>query len=182
LSAQISSREKLLATIVGGVVVLFISAFVVDYFLKNQVRLRGELARNTAAVAAMRRSLSERAMWEERDAWVTAKQPKLTVSDDVAGGQLLNFVKEAAKKNAVQIISQSLRLPASQPEYQSISVELETTSTWPSLIGFMRELQGPEQFLVFESATMKVDDKDATQMRGNFKVAKWFAPRTTAAR
>ncbi len=177
MSTQLSSREKLLATIVGVAVVLFLSAFVVDYFLKNQSRLRNELARNTAAVAAMRRSLSERAIWEERDAWITANQPKLTVSDDVAGGQLLNSVKEVAKKNSVQINSQSLRLPANVPEGHSISVDMEVTSTWPSLIGFMRELQAPEQFVVFETAALKVDEKDATQMRGNFRVAKWFAPR-----
>jgi len=130
----------------------------------------------------MRRSLGERAMWEERDAWITAKQPKLTVSDDVAGGQLLNYVKDVAKKNAVQINSQSLRLPTNQPEYHSISVDMEVTATWPSLIGFLRELQGPEQFIVFESANLKVDDKDATQMRAAFRVAKWFAPRGIAAR
>ncbi len=125
----------------------------------------------------MRRQLAEKPLWDQRDAWLQSKQPKLASSEDVAGGQLLDRVKDIAKKNAVQIVTQSLRLPAHLREYSSISVELETTSTWPSLIGFMHALQGPEQFIVFEGADLKVDDKDATQMRGNFKIAKWFAPK-----
>jgi hypothetical protein len=175
--SQLSSREKTLATIVGLAAFIFVTVLVVDYFLKNQTRLRSELARNTGAIVAMRRQLAERPMWEQREAWLQAKQPKLASSDDVAGGQLLDAVKELAKKNAVQVVTQSLRLPAHLPEYSSISVELETTSTWPSVIGFLRDLQGPEQFIVLEGANLKIDDKDATQMRGSFKIAKWFAPK-----
>jgi hypothetical protein len=174
---QMTARERALATIVGIVAFLMVSYFVVDYFLKNQTRLRTDLERNTAALALMHRQLGERAMWDRRDAWLQGKQPKLNSSEDVAGGQLLENVKEIAKKNAVQIGNQALRPPAQNPEYSSISVEIETTSTWPSLIGFMREVQGPDQFMVFEAADLKIDDKDATQMRGNFKVAKWFAPK-----
>jgi len=174
---MMTSRERGLAMIVGAIGFVALNAFVVDYFLKNQTRLQTELARNTAAISAMRRQLAEKPLWDQRDAWLQAKQPRLSSSEDVAGGQLLEHVKDVTKKNAVQIVTQSLRLPAHLADYSAISVELETTSTWPSMIGFMRELQGPEQFTVFEAADLKVDDKDATQMRGNFKIAKWFAPK-----
>lgn len=177
MSTQISAREKTLAVIVGLLGFVIVNVFVVDYFLKNQTRLRSELTRNTAAIATMRRQLAERPLWEEREKWLAAKQPKLTTSEDVAGGQLLDTVKDAAKKNAVRIVTQALRPPAHQPAYSSISVEIETTSTWPSLIGFVRELQAPGQFMVFESADLKIDDKDATQMRGNFKIARWYVPK-----
>jgi uncharacterized membrane protein YgaE (UPF0421/DUF939 family) len=175
---QISARERVLVAIVGVAAAVFLTFIVIDYFLKNQTRLQTDLARNTAAIGAMRRQLAEKPLWDQREAWLQEKQPKLTMSEDVAGNQLLNHVKELAKKNSVQIVTQSLgRLPAHLPDYSSISVECETTSTWPSLIGFMRELQGPEQFIVFESADLKIDDKDATQMRGIFRIAKWFAPK-----
>jgi hypothetical protein len=177
MSMQLSARERVLAGIVGAVVFVLVTAMVVDYFLKNQTRLRTELARNSAAIQNMRRNLAEKPLWEERAAWLSAKQPQLTTSDDVAGGQLLDAVKEVARKNAVAIVSQSIRPPAHLPGYSSISVEMETTSTWPSIVGFMRELQGPDRFIVLESANLKIDDKDATQMHGTFKIARWFAPK-----
>lgn len=173
---EMTPKERTLATIIGIAAFVVITYLVVDYFLKNQTRLRGELARNTSALATMRRQLAEKPMWEQREAWLKEKQPKLA-SEDTAGVQLLDRVKELAKKNAVQVSSQALRPPSHQAEYSSISVDLETTSTWPSLIGFMRELQGPEQFIVLEGVNLKIDDKDATQMRGNFKIAQWFAPK-----
>lgn len=177
MSMQMSARERVLAGVVGAAVFLFVTALVVDYFFKNQTRLRAELAQNASAIQVMRNNLAEKPLWAQRDAWVSAKQPRLTSSEDVAGGQLLDLVKDVAKRNAVTIVNQSLRLPAHLAEYSSISVELETTSTWPSIIGFMRELQGPEKFVVFESVILKIDDRDATQMRGNFKIARWFAPK-----
>lgn len=174
--SEMSSRERLMTTIVGAAIFLLVTYLVVDYFLKNQTRLRGELARNTNALAVMRRQMAEKPMWDQREAWLLAKQPKLA-SEDTAGVQLLDRVKDLAKKNAVQISSQSLRPPAHQPDYSAISVELETTSTWPSLIGLLRELQGPEEFIVLEGVNLKIDDKDATQMRGSFKIARWYAPK-----
>ena len=174
---EMSSKEKTLATIIGFAAFLVVTYLVVDYFLKNQTRLRMELARNTSSIATMRRQLAEKPTWDQREAWLQSKQPKLTMSEDVAGNQLLNHVKEVAKKNAVQVSAQALRPPAFLADYNSISVDLETTSTWPSLIGFMRELQGPEQFIVLDGVSLKIDDKDATQMRGTFKIAQWFAPK-----
>ena len=38
-------------------------------------------------------------------------------------------------------------------------------------------MQAPDRFIVFEAADLKIDDKDATQMRGNFKIGKWFGPK-----
>lgn len=176
---EMSPKERTLATIIGFAAFVVVTYLVVDYFLKNQTRLRGELGRNTAAITTMRRQLAEKPMWDQREAWLQEKQPRLG-SEDQAGVQLLDRVKEVAKKNAVQVSSQALRPPTHLPDYSSVSVDLETTSTWPSLIGFMRELQGPEQFIVLETVNLKIDDKDATQMRGNFKIGQWFAPKAGA--
>lgn len=172
--SQMSPRERVMATMVGVLAFLFLNFFIVDFFLKNQRRLRTDLARNQGALDATRRTIAEKPKWDKRDAWLQANQPPLATSDDVAGGQLLDLVKAEAKKNSVQVSTQALRPPARLPAYSAVSVEVDTTATWPSIIGFMRELQGPQKFIVFESANLKVDDKDATQMRGNFKIAKWF--------
>jgi hypothetical protein len=171
-----SPRERVLAFIVGASVFVFLNIYIGDAFFKKRTQLRGELAQNTGALAAMQRQLGEKPMWDQREAWLQARQPRLA-SEDTAGVVLLDLVKEVAKKDSVQIVTQSLRVPAYQPEYNSISVDLETTSTWAALFAFLRDVQGPDKFVVFESATLKKDDKDETQMRGNFKIAKWFAPK-----
>lgn len=176
---EMSPKERMLATILGVAAFLVVTYFVVDYFLKNQTKLQTELKRNTASIATMRRQLAEKPIWDQREAWLQAKQPRLA-SEDTAGVQLLDRVKELAKKNAVQVSSQALRPPAHQADYSAISVDLETTSTWPSLIGFMRELQGPELFIVLDGVDLKIDDKDATQMKGAFKIVQWFAPKGKA--
>jgi hypothetical protein len=37
-------------------------------------------------------------------------------------------------------------------------------------------VQAPDAFIVFESANIAIDSSDPTQMRGKFKVARWYAP------
>lgn len=175
---QMSQRERVLATLVGAVALLFLTFIVFDYFMKNQRRLQGELARHTGAVAAMKLQLAEKALWEARDAELRAKLQVLA-AEDRAGVELLDQVTQIAKSKSVQIVTQSLGVVTRQPEYTSVSVTLDTTSSWPALRSFLYEIQSSGKFLVFEAANLKRDDKDETQMRSTFKIAKWFAPKPT---
>jgi hypothetical protein len=47
---------------------------------------------------------------------------------------------------------------------------------------FLRELQGPGKFTVFNPLSLKVDATDKTQLRAELTVAKWFAPQGGTAR
>ena len=175
---QMSARERILASMVGVVAFLFLNFFVIDYFLKNQRRLKGDLTRSAGAIATMKLQVAEKPMWEERQAFFQANLPKLA-AEDRAGLELLDQVTQLARNKSVQIVSQSQNLGVAtyQPEYTSVSVQVDITSTWPALLAFLHELQGPKKFIVFESANLKRDDKDDTQMRGSFKIARWFAPK-----
>lgn len=42
---------------------------------------------------------------------------------------------------------------------------------------FLYEMQAPERFIVFESANLQIDQDDKTQIRGKFRIAKWYAPK-----
>jgi Tfp pilus assembly protein PilO len=174
---QMSQRERVLATLVGTVALLFVTFLVFDYFLKNQRRLQGDLARNTGAVAAMKLQLAEKALWDERDAQLREKLPVLTVEDARAMNEVLEQVTQLARSKSLTVGTQNLGVVTRQAEYTSASVQLETTSTWPALVSFLYAVQSPGNFLVFESANLKRDDKDETQMRATFKIAKWFAPK-----
>ena len=175
MSRTLTKRERVLATIVGAVAVVFLNVFVIDYFLRNQRRLRSELASQSKQVKTMQTVLAEKPMWEQREAWLRGKQPKIT-NEDTAGGQLLEQVRELAKKHAVVLNSPELRVPTRRPEYTSISVEIDAKCPWKSLLAFLRELQAPEQFIVLETANLKRDAADQTQMLAHLRIAKWFAP------
>jgi len=179
MSATMSGREKTLSLLVGAAALLFVTFFVVDYFLKNKARLNADLTSKTRQLKSLQTLQADKALWEQRDAWLLEKQPKL-VNQDGAGVDLLGQVKELGKKHVVLIDSSRL-LPAAARKaelpYVPVGIEIETKSTWRALIAFLSELQTPEQFIVLDSANLKIDAADATQMRGKFKIARWYAPK-----
>jgi len=176
MSAQLSSREKNLSIAVGVILFLAVTFLVGDYFRKNQTRLTADLAAKTRQLKMMESLTADQALWEQREKWLREKQPKLP-DDDSGGVKLLDEIKQLAKAKQVLLEKQVIRPVVSKPEYSSITVELETKSPWPALIAFLGTLQTPERFIVIESANLKIDATDQTQMRGRFKISRWFAPK-----
>jgi len=176
MSGQLSTRERNLSIFVGAIAFLFVTFFVGDYVLKNKARLNADLLAKTRQLKTMQTLSAEKALWEQRDGWLGEKQPKLA-NQDSAGVQLLDQIKELAKKNTVLLDNPRIREAARKPDYTAIGVEIETKSSWSSLIAFLRELQTPEQFIVLDAANLKIDAADPTQMRGKFKIARWYAPK-----
>ncbi len=170
-----TAREKKLSFLVGGVVALIANYLVIEFFLKNQTRLREQFTQKTDTLRATGVLLEEKDLWEKRDAWVKAKQPPLT-NEAGAGVALLDEVKEIAKKHTVLLESPAIGIPEHKPLYTSVSVNVETKCSKESLTAFMRDVQGPEQFIVFENANVQVDSGDKKEMHGKFRIAKWFAP------
>jgi len=176
MSRSLSRREKGLAAAVGAVVFLFGNFLLIDWAWSSALRLRTDIAAKTKQIRMIATLTEERAFWEQREAWLQAKQPRLA-NADTAAVELLNRVQELTKKHTVLLENPVIRVPGPQPEYVSISVEVETKSPWKPLIAFLQELQSPEQFIAMESANLKIDAADATQMRGRFRIARWYAPR-----
>ena len=150
-----------------------------DYFLKNQRRLKADLARNARRGRGHESCNSPRGRSGRSAKPVyQANLPPLGAEDRALAVELNEQIAQLASSKSVQIVSQSPGVrPTRQPEYTSVSAQLETTSTWPALSPFCTQLQGPGNFLVFENANLKRDDKDETQMRCTFKIASWFAPK-----
>jgi hypothetical protein len=174
--SRLSQREKVLATIVTVAFAIVLNLVLFSFFVRNQRRLRVDLASKAADLEAKKILLAEKDLWEQRDAWLQGKMPKLT-NESGAGVQLLDSIKETAKKHTVLIESQGLGNPEKRPHAFVVSVNVETKSPWPGLVAFLRDLQTPEQFIVFERANIQKDPADPTQMRGQLKIAKWFAPK-----
>ena len=175
---QLTRRERTLATLVGGTVLVVLNLFLLNFFLKNQRALKEDFAAKESQLEVMQSLFGERELWEQRDAWVQAHQPKLTGETQAgAGNKLLNEVLAVAKQHTVGIENQQLGAVEKRPHATAVLVTLETKSTWPALVAFLRDMQGAEKFVVFEMANMQVDAADKTQMRGRFRIARWFAPK-----
>ena len=173
---QLSRREKVLALLVGATFAIVLNLVLINFFVKNQRRLRDELASKGADLQAKKILLAEKELWEQRDNWLQGKLPKLTNESGV-GVQLLDQVKEVAKKHTVLVENPQLGSLEKRTHATVMTVNVETKSPWAGTVAFLRDLQTPENFIVFERANIQKDPSDPTQMRGQLKIAKWFAPR-----
>lgn len=172
----LSPREKRLAWVVGTIAFLFLNYLLIDTAVQAHHRLQTDLGRKSKQLRLARQLSADLDFWAQRDQWLQTAQPRLENADS-AGVQLLNRVTEIAKKHAVLLENPALRPADPQPAYQSVAIEVETKSAWKPLIAFLREMQGPDQFITMEAANFKIDASDPTQMRGRFKIARWYAPR-----
>jgi hypothetical protein len=171
----LSSREKVLALAVGGIVFLLLNLLLLGAFARRGIALRSELAQRRADWTAMQELLGEQGTWAARDAALTAKQPALA-NENAAGVELLDMIRVLAKKHDVTLENPVLGGVVAGQWYRSVPVSLDTHSSWPNLIAFLYALQGPDQFIVCEDANIQVDPGDQTKMVGHFKIARWYAP------
>lgn len=176
MTRPLSRREQRLSIFVGAILFLFANYLLIDWAWAAHTRLQTTIRSQKKQLRLVDAMAGDLQFWEKRDAWLQAHQPPLA-NADTAAVQLLDQVKVAAKKHEVLLENPAIRVAERQPEYVSISVEVETKSPWQPLIRFLREFQNNEQFLVVESANLRVDAADASQMRGRFRIAQWYAPR-----
>ena len=175
MSRSLSPRERKLAIVVASIVAAGGTWLLVDSYLGTRAVLRAKIAGQEKQVRAMHALLAESALWERREQWLEAKQPKLE-NRDTAGVQMLDYVQALARQHAVVLQNPAMHSPDPQPNRISVALEIETQSAWPSLVEFLEDLQTPEQFVALESADLKVDPADATKVHGRFKIARWYAP------
>ena len=173
---QMNPREKTLATIVGVLLVSLLTYLLASTFLKHHAKLKAQLRDRQTELDAMKTLSTERELWLKRDTFFKERQPPLA-NPGGAGVALLEETKEIAQKHSIVIENPLIGTPESKPNYQAVSVSLETKSKWENLVDFIYELQAPDSFIVLENAKLTLDQGDKTQVHGNFRIAKWFAPK-----
>ena len=173
---QMNPRERMLATVVGVMLVSLLTYMLASTFQKHHTKLKSQLRDRQTELDAMKTLSTERELWLARDTFFREKQPPLA-NPGGAGVALLEETKEIAQKHNIVIENPLIGTPESKPNYQAVSVNLETKSKWENLVEFIYEVQAPGSFIVFENAKLTLDQSDKTQVRGNFRTAKWFAPK-----
>jgi hypothetical protein len=172
---QLTQREKYLGGAVGGVLFLLLTVVFINYLVRQHVRLTGELRTKSNELKTMRVLVAERALWEQREAWLDQFQPKL-VNESSAGVQLLDRLKEAGRANGVTVENPAIDTLERSNFYRSTPVSFETKSAWPALIRFLASVQQPEAFLEFETVNIQIDPADPTQIRGKFRIGCRYQP------
>lgn len=174
---RISPRERLLLAVVAGAIFVLVNMWMISAFMRHNNELKGEIASKRLQLDSLKAMVKDRDQWATRDAWLKQKQPRLTNADQ-AGVNLLEQVKQVAQSNEVLLESPEIGTVEKQPAGQAIFVSVQTKSSWDSLVKFLQAIQGPDQFIVFENANLQIDNTDPTQMRGKFRIAKWYAPQS----
>lgn len=172
---RLTARERLLVTLVLGVLFILGNLMLCRSLLDRHAQLQAGLRSGRAELGAMQKLLAERDQWAARAAWLGAHQPKLS-NPEQAGVMLLDEIKEAARANDVLLESPELGGVESQAAYRSVSVQVATKSSWANLVKFLHTVQQPQRFIVFESASIQADPANAERMACRFKIAKWYAP------
>jgi Tfp pilus assembly protein PilO len=180
MTAQMTSRERTLAAVVGTLVAVLVTFMLVKLFLTNQRTLSQQFTNKTAMLATMRTLIGERELWEQRDQWLNQQQPKLDNAGS-AGVALLDQVKELGKARSLTPTEAVIggadagAKAAGKGVYQAVSVSFNVKGKWEDIVNFLYDVQTPTSFLVFEKAVLQLDKEDKTQVSGSFKLAKWYA-------
>lgn len=179
---RMSPRERMLSLIIAGALLLVINLVAISTLLKSSRELSEMLASKSQELNVQNMYAQEQPLWKTRTDWLKTKQPALT-NRDRAGTDLLAEIQAAARVSQVTLPTfQFVPLPpviagerVAKPEYQTVSISIETQSGWSALVQFMGSLQKPEGFIVFDKATLRSDASDPTHMRGAFTISKWYA-------
>src|SRR5207237_9920250 len=122
--------------------------------------------------------MGETELCSKRDKWLREHQPACHGASDASA--LLDQLKQIGGKYKVLIENPAIGNSPAAGAYQSVFASIETKSPWPPLVHFLYDVQAPDAFIVFESANIAIDSSDPTQMRGKFKIARWYAPASAA--
>lgn len=171
--AQMSPRERTLALLVGGVLLVLVNLILIKFFLQKHGEFQKAVTATQAKIDALKQRESQRTLWAERDAWLTQKLQ--TMGDpQVENRQLGEVVKEVARKHSVLLENPNYGVPRKEAGHTTLGYRISAKGAWEPMMDFLRELQGPGQFISYEPLEVKVDPSDKTLLRADLTVTKWF--------
>lgn len=171
---RLNRRERILGALVFGVILALVNLFLWSWLLDAIRGARAEVAKRKLTRNEQLSYIRESDLWAQRDKWLQEHQPPFRGASDAS--TLLDQLKQVASKYNVLIENPAIGSGESNATYQSVFASIETKSAWPALIHFLYDVQSPEAFIVFENVNIMIDPADATQMRGKFRIARWYAP------
>jgi len=177
--ATMNARERILLAATAAVIALILSFYLVKFFISQRLDYTRQLATTRGKIEMLKKRETERELWAQRNGWLTQKLPPLGDAD-VASKTLRESLLEIAKKHTVTVESPAPGVPTNQPGHISLAIRFDAKAPWESMMNFLYELQGVEQFTAIEQCEIKVNREDKTQLRSTLTIARWFAPKQIA--
>ena len=171
---NLNRRERMLGGLVAGVIIMLVNLFLWSWLLGAIQSSRAEVAKRKLIRNEQVIYMREGELWAQREKWLREHQPPFRGASDASA--LLDQVKQVASKYNVLIENPAIGSGEVNAAYQSLFASIETKSPWPPLVHFLYDVQSPEAFVVFENVNMMIDPSDPAQIRGKFKLARWYAP------
>jgi hypothetical protein len=171
---RMNPRERMLASLVGAVVLLLINLFIWSWIFGAIGRSHIDLADRQSQRQQQALFLKERDLWTKREQWLQQHQPVFKGAGE-ASTLLEQQLRPIAAKYTVLIENPQIGSGESTSNHQSVWASIQTKSHWDSLVHFLYDVQQPEGFIVFENVSLAIDPADPTMMQGKFKIARWFA-------
>ncbi len=182
---RLNGRERVLTLLVAGTVFVLLNLLAIRFLLDSYGSLTTEYAQERRDALRLQILADQKAMWSQRNDWLKSTQPVLT-NRDRAGTALYEQVQNLARGKQVIVSALQIKPAAITPAGpaarddgdapQVVSVETDTQGDWKDTVHFLTEIQKPENFLVFELASLRSNPADAKQMKCHFLISKWYAP------
>jgi hypothetical protein len=175
---RMNRREQVLAGLVAMVVFFLANLLLWSWLFRAIGDSRVEVGKRKEAHNEQTVLLRESDLWSKREQWLREHQPVFHGAGDASA--LLDQLKQIAGKYRVLIENPAIGNSPAAGAYQSVFASIETKSPWSPLVHFLYDVQAPDAFIVFESANIAIDSSDPSQMRGKFKIARWYASASAA--
>ena len=182
---RLTRRERFLTLAVAGTVFFILNLLAINFLLGAYTGLTHQYAEDQGNFLRLKALAGQQPMWNERNDWLKNHQPVL-VNRDRAGTALYEQVQNLARAKQVMLSSLQIRPAAANAAGttpreggdvpQVVSVDAETQGDWRETVHFLTEVQKPENFLVFELASLHSNPSDPKQMKCHFLISKWYAP------
>ena len=179
---RLTRRERILTLLVGGAVFVIINLLAIRFLLDAYSELTSHYAEDRRNLLLLRALSEQQGTWTQRNDWLKATQPVLT-NRDRASTALYEQLQGIARNqqvivNALQIkpLATTPGVAVSEDAPQAVSVEGDTQGDWRETVRFLAEVQKPENFLVFDTASLRTAPTDVHLLKCHFQVSKWYAP------
>ncbi len=182
---RLTRRERFLALAVAGTVFVILNLLAINFLLDAYAGLTHQYAEDQGNLLRLKALAVQQPMWSQRNDWLKATQPVL-INRDRAGTALYEQVQNLARAKQVMLNSLQIKPAASVPggatakeggdAPQVVSVDADTQGDWKETVHFLTEVQKPENFLVFELASLHSNPSDPKQLKCHLLISKWYAP------
>ena len=164
---QLNPKEKMLAYLVGGVIVIFIfQKFILGGIFYRTKKLGQEIKKSEAELSIAMSVQSRKDSIEEDNKLYGVYIPSEKLSDVAAVTDFLKEVEDIAGKSKVSIINLS---PESQAKeagaYKKFYASMKFEATPEAFFAFLAEVQKSKALVKIEKLTMSAKDEFASALR-----------------